>query len=116
MKYHIQGTSKADSVPVISVNILVINIIPTPIRSAALARLTQGSHLRNFLNTTKNFSTAIVDKIKGIANPAEYTANRLIPVIRDELDAAMVNMLAKIGPMQGVQPAPNPIPIMNEPI
>lgn len=39
--------------PVSNVSIPVMSIIPTPIRSAALARFTHGSHLRNFSKATK---------------------------------------------------------------
>jgi hypothetical protein len=62
-----------------------------------------------------NFSTAIVEIIKGTANPAEYTAKSVTPVVSEALDAAMARILARIGPIHGVQPAPKPIPITNEP-
>jgi hypothetical protein len=59
------------NVPVNRVNIPVNNIMPTPISRAALARLTHGSHFLNFLKAIINLSIAIVDMMKGLANPAE---------------------------------------------
>ena len=57
-----------------------------------------------------NFSTAIVEIMKGTAKPAEYTANNVTPVDSDALEA-ISRILASIGPIHGVQPAPKPIPL-----
>ena len=90
--------------------------MPTIINRAALVRLIQGIHLRICLNDVMNFSTATVEIMNGTANPAEYTANSVTPVDSDALEAARARILANIGPIHGVQPAPNPIPITKEPI
>ena len=61
-------------------------------------------------------SIANADMINGIASPAEYAMRRDVPAPQLELVAAIVRIPARIGPMQGVHPAPNAIPTNNEPI
>ncbi len=60
-------------------------------------------------------SIASADMMNGIASPQEYTTNSNIPSYNDVVTAATVKILANMGPIHGVQPAPNPIPISNEP-
>ena len=71
-------------------------------RRAALVRLTHGIHLRNRLNSEMNRSKANVDNMNGIASPAEYTEKFNANYKR----RCCVKILASIGPIHGVQPAP----------
>ncbi len=68
-----------------------------------------------FEKNIKNRSIAIAEIKNGIANPAEYIPSKPAPVITDELVAAIVRIPAKIGPIQGVQPAPKAMPTINGP-
>jgi len=61
-------------------------------------------------------SIANADMINGIARPAEYAIRRDVPAPQLELVAAIVRIPARIGPIQGVHPAPNAIPTNKEPI
>lgn len=61
-------------------------------------------------------SIANADMMNGIASPAEYAMRRDVPAIQLELVAAMVRIHARIGPIQGVHPAPKAIPTNNEPM
>ena len=53
--------------------------------------------------------------IKGTARPNEYTESKSIPRPMVSKLLAYISIGDKIGPMQGVQPAANAIPIKTEP-
>ena len=61
-------------------------------------------------------SRANVDSMNGIDSPAEYTERSSMPITKDDVVAASVKILASIGPIHGVQPAPKPIPTIKDPI
>ena len=59
---------------------------------------------------------ASADIINGMASPDKNKLTRSnIPSYRDVVTAATVRIVASIGPMHGVHPAPNPMPINREP-
>ena len=61
-----------------------------------------------------NFCIKYPDKINGIARPREYENSKNIPlIILSEVEAS-TKIDPKIGPMHGVQPKANAIPIKIE--
>ena len=87
-----------------------------PISKIPLALSIQPIQRLILLKNEMKRSIANADMINGIANPAEYAMRRDVPAPQLELVAAMVKIAANIGPMHGVQPAPNAIPTNKEPI
>ena len=101
--------ANTDREPVRSRPPIPINKIPLPLSIQPIQRLI-------LLKNEMKRSIANADMINGIASPAEYAIRREVPAPQLELVAAIVKIAAKIGPMQGVHPAPNAIPTNNEPM
>ena len=62
-----------------------------------------------------NLPMASAVNINGIVRPKEYTHNKRIPFSTVSKLLAYISMEDKIGPMQGVQPVANAIPISKDP-
>ena len=90
----------------------VSKTIPNPINRNPEILSINNNFVLIFEKNIRNRSIATAEIRKGMANPAEYIPSKPAPVITDELVAAIVRIPAKIGPMQGVQPAPKAIPII----
>ena len=89
--------------------------MPTTIMSTPDVRVIQ--FICRFMRPKKsrNRSTATAASRNGTARPSEYAEQQQTPRDTSACVAAYVRMLPRIGPMHGVQPAPNAIPTSSVP-
>jgi len=88
---------------------------PIEIKSIPLIKDTVGKCFEIAFLCFVKLPIANAVNIKGTARPNEYTESRRIPFSMVSKLLAYISIEDKIGPMQGVQPAANAIPISIEP-
>src|SRR5690348_7019283 len=88
---------------------------PRTIKRTPATRSTHTIYGRNRWNQTRNRSNATAATRNGTARPRAYAVRRPAPWARLACAAAIVRIAPRIGPMQGVQAAPNATPTTADP-